>query len=308
MSDAASTATSLEPAANAEPAGSEAPPPDLGALRASLDRIDDQLHDLLMERAEIVARGITKAKTGLALRPGREAQIIHRLLRRHQGKLPPQTMVRLWRELLAGTTSIQGKYVIAVCDNDARASFTQIAREHFGALTPVHVHQRPAQALAEISAGTASVAVLPVPSDADAPREAWWTSLLQKDEPRIHVIARLPFWGKRGEGAPRVQALVVAASAPDPSDRDRSLFGVECAPDVSRARLSSLLTTAGLAPIAIVLRRDPGAATAQALIEVDGMLADNDPRLTRLDPALRRPVVVGSYAVGVDAMSAGNGT
>ena len=163
----------------------------------------------------------------------------------------------------------------------------------------MHIHQRPAQVLAEISAGTASAAVLPMPSEADAPREAWWTALLQKDEPRIHVIARLPFWEKRGEGAPRVQALVVAASAPDPSDRDRSLFAVECAPDVSRARLSTLLGAAGLAPISVVLRRDPGAPSAQALVEIDGMLADNDPRLARLDPALRRPVVLGSYAVGV---------
>ena len=109
MSDAVSSETSDDPAARE----AETPPPDLGALRDSLDRIDDQLHDLLMERAEIVARGITQAKTGLALRPGREARIIRRLLARHQGKLPSQTMVRLWRELLAGTTAIQGRYVIA---------------------------------------------------------------------------------------------------------------------------------------------------------------------------------------------------
>ena len=33
------------------------------------------------------------------------------------------------------------------------------------------------------------------------------------------------------------------------------------------------------------------------MVEVDGMLTDNDPRLAALAPALRRPVVLGAYAV-----------
>jgi chorismate mutase len=274
-----------------------APPPDLGSLRARLDDIDTQLHDLLMRRVEIVAQGVTKAKTGLALRPGREAQIIRRLLARHEGVLPPHALVRLWRELLAGTTVIQGRHLIAVCDTDPQAALTQIAREHFGALTPLRVHRSPAQALADVSAGTASVAVLSLPTEADSPGAAWWTALLQQDTPRIHVIARLPFWAPRTEGAPRAQALVVAASAPDPSGRDCSLLGLECSADLSRARLASLLAAAGLAPRGIVLRRIAGAPLALALVEVEGWLTDDDARLARLDPALRRPVVLGSYAV-----------
>lgn len=283
------------------PPETQAPPRNLAEVRAELDRIDTTLHDLLMQRAGIVAQGITAAKTGLALRPGREAQIIRRLLARHQGPLPPHTMVRLWRELMAGTTALQGRYVIAVCDTDPQAGFTQCAREHFGALTPLRIHSSPAQAIREVSAGTASVAVLPLPSETEAPREAWWTALMQKDEPRIHVIARLPFWAKRPDGAPRVQALVVAASAPDPSEHDRSLIAVELAADISRARLTSLLTAADLAPGSVVLRRDPGAQSALAVVDVAGLLHDDDPRLRALDPALRRPVVLGAYAVPVEA-------
>ena len=275
-------------------------PRKLEEVRAELDRIDTTLHDLLMQRAGIVAQGITAAKTGLALRPGREAQIIRRLLVRHTGPLPPHTMVRLWRELMAGTTALQGRHVIAVCDTDAQAGFTQCAREHFGALTPLHILSSPAQAVREVSAGTASVAVLPMPSESEGPREAWWTALMQKDEPRIHVIARLPFWAKRPEGAPRVQALVVAASPPDPSGDDRSLIGLELAADISRARLTSLLTAAGLAPGSVTLRRDAGAPSALAVVDVAGLLTDDDPRLRALDPALRRPVVLGAYAVPVE--------
>ena len=50
-----------------------------------LDRIDDQLHALLMQRALVVEQVATSGKRG-AFRPGREASIIRRLLRRHGGR------------------------------------------------------------------------------------------------------------------------------------------------------------------------------------------------------------------------------
>ena len=150
--------------------------------------------------------------------------------------------MRIWRELLAGTTAMQGPFTVAVCEPGDGAAFTQAAREHFGALTPLRAYGRPIQALADVSRGTAAVAVLPMPSETDATRDAWWTALLQNDTGRLHVVARLPFWAPRPEGAPTVQALVVAATEPDPSGRDRSLLGLELDQDVSRARLTAALT------------------------------------------------------------------
>ncbi|HEY6434159.1 MAG TPA: chorismate mutase, partial [Acetobacteraceae bacterium] len=127
--------------------------------------------------------------------------------------------------------------------------------------------------------------------------DAWWTALLQKDEPRIHVVGRLPFWTRRPEGAPMARAFAVAAVAPDPSGNDRSLLGLELDPDLSRARLGSALTAAGLEPGEVILRRDAG--VAHALVEVAGFVADDDPRLARLGAVLRTPVVIGAYAVPV---------
>jgi chorismate mutase / prephenate dehydratase len=271
-------------------------PGSLAALREELDRLDDALHDTLIRRAEVIER---VAKTGkpAAYRPGREAAIIRRLLARHSGSLPPHVVVRIWREMLAGTTAMQGGFAVAVCQADAAAGFIQVAREHFGALTPVHVHRSPAQAIAEVSAGTASVAVLPMPSETEPPRAAWWTALLHRDSPRIHVVGRLPFWARRPEGAPGVQALVIAPAAPDPSGRDCSLLGLEFDLDVSRARLTAAVTASGFTPGTIILRRDAGAQVAHALVEVEGFLAEDDARLVGIATALRPPVILGAYAV-----------
>ena len=157
-----------------------------------------------------------------------------------------------------------------------------------------------AEAMDEVRAGRATVAVLPMPTEGEAASDVWWTALLHRDEPRIHVVARLPFWAPRPEGAPRVQALVVAAAAPDASTDDRSLLGLEIAQETSRARLTSLIIAAGFAPGSIILRRDPGAGVAQALVDVAGMVTDDDTRLAAIADQLRPPVVLGGYAVPVE--------
>ena len=271
-------------------------PGGLPALRAELDSIDDAMHALLMKRAKVVEHVARAGKRG-AYRPGREASIIRRLLRQHTGSLPPQAIVRIWRELLAGTTAMQGPFTIAVCEPDQGAGFTQAAREHFGVLTPLRVYGSPGQAMADVSRGAAAVAVLPLPSETDTARDAWWTGLLQNEQPRMYVVARLPFWATRPDGVPAVQALVVATTEPDPSESDRSVLGLELDADVSRARLTAALSAAGLMPGTVILRRDQGVPVARALADVEGFLSDDDARLGRLASVLRPPLVLGAYAV-----------
>src|SRR6202020_2020310 len=128
-------------------------------------------------------------------RPGREAAILRRLLARHTGNLPPQTLVRMWRELLAGTTAMQTAVTVAVFDPEPDGSLQAIAREHFGFLTPAIIQPSVAVALREVRAGAASVAVLPFPTATTA----WWAALTE-DAPRLHIVARLPFWGIRKPG------------------------------------------------------------------------------------------------------------
>ncbi|MBV9736424.1 MAG: chorismate mutase [Acidisphaera sp.] len=273
---------------------------DLAVVRAELDELDDALHDLLIRRAEAVERIAAAKRAGLvALRPGREASILRRLLGRHSGGLPRQALVRIWRELFAGTTAMQGDFSIAVCDTEPGSALVQIAREHFGALTPLRVHGSPAQALAELSAGAAGAAVLPLPAEGEPLSAAWWTALLQRDEPRIRIVARLPFWAPRPEGAPRAQALIAASIAPDASGRDRSLLGLELSSQLSRASLAAALENAGLSPGAIILRREPGAAEARALVDVQGYVQDDDDRLRALTALQRPALVLGAYAVPV---------
>jgi chorismate mutase len=267
------------------------PTPDfaLAALRAEIDVLDDALHELVMRRADVVARlaasGIKAGRQVSPLRPGREAMILRRLLGRHAGPLPPGALVQLWREILAGSSAMQGGFSVAVYARGPEQA--RLAREHFGSQTPLRSYETAARALAAVANGEAQVAVLPLPEEAEAPEAAWWTGL---DSPRLQIVARLPFWAPGGENLP--EALAVTQGAADPSGADRSLLRLEPADDRGRAQLAAALTAAGLPPRLLQLRRDGG--VVRALAEVDGVVAADDPRLASL-PA--RALPLGVYAV-----------
>ena len=266
----------------------------LRAIRAEIDALDDALHDLLMRRAEAVARlAGSRAKGGVpTLRPGREARVLRRLLARHAGPLPPSAVVRLWRDIFAASTALQGPFSVVV--HATAPAQMRTAREHFGALTPLGRAPTPASALAMVASGEASCAVLPLPQEDEPAESAWWTGL---DSPRLQVAARLPFWAGREAAQPGAEALVVMPGAPGPSGADRSLLRLEAGAERGRAQLQAALAAAGLSPRGLLLRRcaGPGPAATLALAEVDGVVGADDPRLAALP--VDRALPLGFYAV-----------
>src|SRR5476651_1426709 len=89
--------------------------PDLADLRKEIDRIDEGMHKLLMERAEIIDRLIAVKKsqeTGSAFRPVREAEMMRRLVQRHKGILPLDTVESIWRVIISTFTFVQSPFSV----------------------------------------------------------------------------------------------------------------------------------------------------------------------------------------------------
>ncbi|MCX7362260.1 MAG: chorismate mutase, partial [Alphaproteobacteria bacterium] len=79
--------------------------PTLLDLRRKIDAIDGKVHELIRDRAALVG-SISAAKPagGLALRPGREAQIMRARLAAHDGAFPLTAVYRMWREMMSAFT------------------------------------------------------------------------------------------------------------------------------------------------------------------------------------------------------------
>jgi chorismate mutase len=255
--------TTTPDTSNAAPASDAA----IAALRAEIDALDDSLHDLLMRRAEVVARlASSGAKgNGPAIRPGREAVILRRLLARHTGKLPRTALVRLWRELLAATTSMQAPLSVAAWLPD---SGLEVLRGHLGLAAPVTRCRDDAAALAACTRGEVELVALPAAG-------RWWRTHFPS---RLFVTARLPF-----HGTAATTVFLLSPTPPDPSGDDRTLVRVAASGERG-------LAAAGLTPTE--LAREDGLV----LVELPGLLGAGDPRLASLGAT-----VLGAYAAPVAA-------
>ncbi len=279
-----------------------APPASrLAELRAELDGIDDQIHNLLMKRAGVVESVASEGgKTGTKIRPGREAIILRRLLARHQGSWPAQAIIRIWREMFGAALIIEGGQTMAVCDGESAETRLALAREHFGPLTPVRRHHNPAQTLADLTREDgAQLAVLPPLGEGDDAQGGWWPMLAANGPLRLYVIAKIPFWTRRAEGLPVGEAYVVAAMPPDASGADRGLILLSFDATSSRTRMIEQVAAAGFVPGALWVKRLPGDSRLLALVEVEGLVDDSDPRLAAIAGLDVPPQVAGGYAIPI---------
>ncbi len=84
----------------------------LAASRAELDRIDDEILDLIERRlavsAEIATIKDAEGDRRLKLRPRRQAQILDRLKARAK-RTPPALVEQVWREIMAHSLQAQAQ-------------------------------------------------------------------------------------------------------------------------------------------------------------------------------------------------------
>src|SRR5215472_3128270 len=88
----------------------------LAGIRKRIDAIDTQLQDLIAERARLARDvGTSKRAAGTAeyYRPERESEILAAVLKRNQGPLSDEEMVRLFREIMSACLAQQEPLKVA---------------------------------------------------------------------------------------------------------------------------------------------------------------------------------------------------
>ena len=273
--------------------------PNLEDLRREIDEIDSSLHDLIMRRAEIVEQ-VAEAKGAQAdsgMRPGREAEILRRLAARHRGPFKRGSLMRIWREIIATLTAMQGPYSVAVFADD-KDGLWDLARDHFGSYTDLSSCATRREVVAGVAGGAWTHGILPYPADEDD--RPWWGGLWSASAPR--VVLRLPFvepGNLRGDGA---EALVIARVAPEDSGDDRSLLLLETAAEIRRPVIAEMLAAIGIDGEIVSAATD---GSRQYLAEAAGFLADGDSRLANLakQENVERVRVIGAYPTPLGANS-----
>ena len=134
---------------------------DIQKLRQKIDAVDDQLLDLLQQRAGLAREVGRLKKDGRAYRPERESQILARV-----SKSKDIDAVAIFREIISACRAVEEP--IAVSYLGPQGTFSeQAVRRHFGA----SVEAQPAGSIDEVFRGAESTAtqfaVVPVENSTD---------------------------------------------------------------------------------------------------------------------------------------------
>lgn len=255
----------------------------LDEIRKKIDTLDNQIHDLLMERADLII-GVTeeKKKNNIpVVQPAREAIMIRRLLARHRGPLPEAAIIGIWRELVGAVSLLQTglKVCVSAAPNDAFC--WDMAKHYFGTVLPVTRATNPLMALASVRENDSNFAVVPWPQDGE--QAPWWPFLLNQKEDRMRIVCALPYGSKESQmSAIRDRALVISKTDFAPSGEDHSFVALEIDGAVSRAKIQETFKSADLELTAI--NTLPGGAGGRTLhfVEVNEYISEKDTQLERI--------------------------
>jgi len=142
----------------------------LPEIRARIDDLDEQIQDLIRQRAEC-ALEVAQSKRAEAeqnggeatdfYRPEREAEVLRMVQARNDGPLDDETIAHLFRELMSACLALQEPMKIAYLGPEG--TFTQAAAlKHFGQCIKTVSHGAIDEVFRDVEAGNAHYGVVPV--------------------------------------------------------------------------------------------------------------------------------------------------
>lgn len=87
----------------------------LARIRDRIDSLDADIHRMLIERSSVIDELIRIKGTsapGAAFRPDREADMMRRIVMRHEGQLPLSSVEHIWREIITVFTAMQAPFSV----------------------------------------------------------------------------------------------------------------------------------------------------------------------------------------------------
>ncbi len=261
----------------------------LADLRREIDRIDAAMHGLLIERGEIIDRLIVTKKTqesGSAFRPAREADMMRRLVERHHGNLPLDTVESIWRVIISTFTYVQAPFSVHADLAAGDAAMRDSARFHFGFTVPFVAHMGAASVVEAVTESKGDLGL--VPAFAVAGAGPWWAALEFTAAPKI--IARLPFV-QRPDHPAAMPAFVISRAAADAMVTETEVWSMR----VSGWRAQSAAAVATSAEVIAVPDRAFDGAALLVSVPRGGIDAVTK-SLVQIGASIRSAALVGSHA------------
>ncbi len=140
--------------------------PDLADVRKEIDSIDQQLHQLINQRAKCAqqvaqVKVAEDGKDAVFYRPEREAQVLRAVMERNQGPLSNEEIARLFREIMSACLALERPLKVAYLGPEG--TFTQQATlKHFGHSAVCVPFAAIDEVFREVESGAVDYGVVPI--------------------------------------------------------------------------------------------------------------------------------------------------
>jgi hypothetical protein len=226
-------------------------------------------------------------ESGSAFRPAREAEMMRRLVERHTGLLPLDTVESIWRVIIATFTYVQAPFSVHADLSAGDALMRDSARFHFGFTVPFVPHMGAAGVVQAVSDSKGDLGL--VPAGATAAGGAWWSALEFDSAPKI--IARMPFV-ERPDHPAALPVFVISRVAAEAMATDTAVWSVRVSGWATKAA-QALSTKAEF--LAVPDRAFDGAALLITLPRGTPLDAVNA-AMVEAGASVRSAALVGSHA------------
>jgi chorismate mutase/prephenate dehydratase len=139
------------------------PEKEVGALRAEIDSVDEEIVRLLDRRARLARRvGEIKQQSGLeAYAPAREREVLDRVTALSAGDFPKRGLEAVFREIISSSISLEARLKVAYLGPEA--TFThEAALRSFGTSVELEPQATVAEVFTRVERGEAEHGVVPV--------------------------------------------------------------------------------------------------------------------------------------------------
>ena len=192
------------------------PNPDLGRVRAEIDKLDQTILKAIEDRAALAAQ-VSQAKSGRhTFRPGREADLIRNLVQ--HANLPSKLIEQIWRNIIAHNLTSQAGLKIALQDDRATMA---AATFRFGTNYETIVSASADDVITAVASGQADLGIL-----ADWQADQSWLDVLHHHRQAgagVYISAYTHMLADHG----LQQSVVLSSILPDPSSNDTTLVMIE---------------------------------------------------------------------------------
>jgi len=233
---------------------------ELEELRTAIDAVDRSILDTLNQRARLVARvgEIKRASGAPVYTAARERDLVEALRRANPGPFPSEALEPVFREIVSGTRSLEGRTRVAYLG--PAGTFSHLAvRDKLGATAEACAVASIGEVFAAVERGQAELGVVPVENTTEGVVTETLDVLSRSSTPicgevlvriSLHLVSR----------AARLADVRRVASHPQPLAQARGWLDRHL-PGVERVETASTAAAAELA-----LREDGVAAVGSALL------------------------------------------